>query len=117
VSAPEKRGVGRIAPYVTPCRVSANGRRFSAFMADLSPKGARVSCDQDCLAVGDTVTIEARLGRKVGHVELPGVVAWVQPAAQGSATFGVRFADLSPAVLKQVEEVVQEFQRLAARLA
>jgi hypothetical protein len=29
----------------------------------------------------------------------------------------VRFADLSPAVLKQVEEVVQEFQRLAARLA
>ena len=117
MSSAEKRRVSRIAPYVTPCRVSANGRRFSAFMADLSSKGARVSCDQDCLAVGDEVTIEARLGRRVGHVHLPGVVAWVQPAAQGSAHFGVRFNELPPEDLKLVEDVVQEFQRLAARLS
>ena len=117
MSSPEKRRVTRIAPYVTPCRVSANGRRFSAFMADLSPKGARVSCDQDCLAVGDEVIVEARLGRRVGHVHLPGVVAWVQPAAQGSAHFGVRFNELPPEDLKLVEDVVQEFQRLAARLS
>jgi hypothetical protein len=117
VSEKDKRRVLRIAPFVTPCRVSSGARRFSAFVADLSPQGARVTCDGDCLAVGDEVTIEVKLGRKVSHAHLPGTVVWVRMGDQGAAHFGVRFKELPDEDLKLVEGVVQEFQRLAARLS
>ena len=117
MSGSDKRRVARIAPFVTPCRVTSGARRFSAFVADLSPRGARVTCDDDCLAVGDEVVIDAKLGRSVKHVHLPGTVAWVRIADQGAAHFGVLFRELPPEDQKVLEDVIQEFQRLAARLS
>ena len=113
----EKRRVARIAPFVTPCRVTSGARRFAAYVADLSARGARVTCDDDCLSVGDEVVIDVKLGKKVAHVHLPGTVAWVRIADQGAAHFGVRFDELSPDDEKLLGEVLQEFQRLAARLS
>ena len=113
----EKRRVARLAPFVAPCRVSSGAHRFAAFVADLSPRGARVTCEHDALLVGDDVLIEVKLARRPTHLSLPGCVAWVRAGDKGSAVFGVTFGHLPEEDRAVLETVVHDFQRLAARLS
>ena len=113
----EKRNVPRLTPFVAPCRVTAGGRRFSAFVADLSPQGARVTCDHECLDVGEEVHVEVKLARRAVYLTVHGSVVWVRTGDKGEATFGVRFGDMPPEDRQALEGVVQDFQRLAARLS
>lgn len=115
----EKRKVPRIQPYVAPCRILHGSRRFSAYLVDLSPLGARVSCAAEPPVPGDTVVLEVRFGRNVSWSRLPVEVKWASPAGEpGEAhVFGLTFARISTEEQRVLDSVLEEFRRRAALLA
>jgi hypothetical protein len=114
----EKRQTPRIAPFVAPCRIRLDERQLAGFITDLSARGARVTCEDECPPVGKDVTLEVKLGRKVLHAyRLPGRVAWSAPAEKGGHSFGLTFAGLAQDEQRAVESVVDEFHRLVSQLS
>ena len=114
----EKRRTQRIQPYVARCRVVAGERRLGGYLADLSPRGVRVSCEAPPPVPGEAVILEVRFGRQPGYSRLPAEVKWVKASAEGggSHVFGLTFTGVTPEEQRVVEAVVEEFHRRAAQL-
>lgn len=112
----EKRRAARIQPFVAPCRLAAGGRRLPAYLADLSPLGARVTCDAVPPSPGASVVLEVRFGRQVRHSRLAAEVKWVKAMGDGSHFLGLTFTAMSPSERELLESVVAEFQKRADEL-
>jgi hypothetical protein len=113
----EKRATPRIQPYVAPCRLILDPRAVSAFLVELSVKGARVSCDEDPPPVGTRLVLEVRLGSRVARSRLRSEVKWVEGKPEGRSDFGLTFVDVSPEDQKVLAAIVEEFKRRASQLA
>lgn len=112
----EKRKVQRVEPFIVHCLIVDGERRVDGYLMDLSPRGARVSCSGDCPDVGASVVLEVRLGGKVGHSRLSGQVMWARADRSTARMFGVTFQGMSDAEQREVEAVLENFQRRAALL-
>ena len=114
----EKRRTPRVQPFVAPCHVAWGERRMAAYLADLGPEGARLTCDAEPPALEEWVTVEVRLPRQAERTSLPGRVKWVQPAENRKGyIFGITFEGMSAEVGAAVATVLAEFRRLAAELS
>lgn len=116
---PDQRRTPRIQPFVAPCRLVAGERRTPGYLSDLSPRGARVSCDEEPPPVGTNVVLEVRFGREVAYSRLPAEVEWVQLGLDPSAApdIGLSFKDTTPEDQDVLDAVVEEFRRRAEQLA
>ena len=114
---PEKRRTLRIQPYVAPCRVVVGERRIPGYLADLSVRGAQVSCQGAPPQVDDSVVLEVRFGRQVRHSRLAAQVKWLNATPQGGHAFGLTFTSVTPQEQAILESVVEEFRKRAAQIA
>jgi Tfp pilus assembly protein PilZ len=114
----EKRETDRIQPFVTPCKLIDGERTLSAYLADLSTRGARVSSNASLERGAQSVVIQVRLSRGSAVCKLPARIQWMQAGGKPgeAAVFGVTFEAVPADVQKQLEHVVKEFQRRAALL-
>lgn len=112
---PEKRRVPRIQPFVAPCRVVVSARRWSGYLIDLSPQGARVSTQAPPPDLEASVVLEVRLVARAARSRLLGRVKWAQPADDGHV-FGVVFEGLSADAERAIGAVVEEFKKRVAAL-
>ena len=112
----EKRKTGRIQPFVTPCKVIDGERTLSAYLTDLSTRGARISSNASLGA--QSVVIEVRLSRGSAACKLPARIQWMQAGSKPgeAAVFGVTFEGIAAEAETQLASVVKEFQRRAALL-
>jgi hypothetical protein len=119
MSPTEKRRTPRIQPYVAPCRIVEGSKRFPAYLADLSPLGARITCDVEPPVPGTHVVIEVRFGRQVRFSRLRAEVKWIRPgAAPGDPSmFGLIFSGVTAEEQRVLEAVVEEFRKRAEQLA
>lgn len=115
----EKRKTGRIQPFVAPCRVTFGARTLSAYLTDLSTKGARISSDDPLKAAAKSVVLEVRFSGSSLSCRLPARIQWRQPGGKPgeAAVFGVTFARIAKREKSLLESVVKEFRRRAALLA
>ncbi len=114
----DKRATPRIQPFVVPCRVSCDGQTIAAYITDLSPRGARLTCDAEPPGVGKHVEIELRFRRVGERAHVAGEVKWVHPKSrEGSFTLGIRFVSQSAEARDLLERKVAEFRDHAARLS
>src|SRR5262245_11033017 len=113
----EQRGTPRIQPFVAPCRILEGSRGHTAYLTDLSIRGARVSWEGPALARGAPVVLEIKIGRKAAHSRLHAEVKWARPSARGGHSFGLTFENLPAAEQQALEAVVAEFRRRAEQLA
>jgi len=115
----EKRKTTRIQPFVAPCRVIAGERTLTAYLTDLSPKGARISSDDPLAPGAQSVVLEVRFSRSSPASRLPARVQWRQTdrrKAGEAAVFGVTFEGIASAERALLVSVVKEFRRRAALL-
>jgi hypothetical protein len=115
----EKRETPRIQPYVVPCRIVDGDRRLPGYVTDLSPRGARVTCEGEPPAVGHVIGLEIRFARRQGKARLSGRVQWSRPLlhpAKGH-DFGVTFEGLQRREQELLEAVVKDFHKQAEQLA
>ena len=114
----DKRRTSRIEPYLAPCRVVVGRRQMSGYVTNLSPRGARVYCDDRPPRVGQKVSLEIRFKERAAATRLLAEARWVRAAdAAGDAhSFGVSFRGMSATQRKAVEQVLHEFRRRAATL-
>ena len=118
--AREKRTVPRIQPFVVPCRVIAGPKILTAYLTDLSQRGARVSSNDPLAAGARSVLIEVRLSRLAPASRLPARVRWRKSGrrkAGEAAVFGVTFAALGRADQARLRAALLEFRRRAALVA
>jgi hypothetical protein len=113
----EKRSTPRIQPFVAPCRLLEGTRGHTAYLTDLSSRGARVTCEGAALAPGDPVVLEVKVGRKAAHSRLRAEVKWVRPAVRGGHSLGLTFHNLPPGEQQALDAVMAEFRRRAEQLA
>ena len=94
-------------------------RRLTGYLMDLSPKGARVSCNQPLSKGTEQVTLEVRFSRRSAASQLPARVKWAQTGTKPreAAVFGVTFEGANPDELRVLTAVIAEFQRHAALLS
>jgi hypothetical protein len=114
----ELRSVPRIRPFVVPCRIHLEHARLSGYLTDLSPKGARVSCDDGLPARGRSVVIEVRFGGRATFSRLAARVMWVRRTDGGgeAGVCGLSFEGLGAEDKVTLDAVVGEFKRRAALL-
>jgi PilZ domain len=114
----DKRRTLRIEPYLAPCRVVVGRRHLHGYVTNLSPRGARVYCDERPPKVGQKVVLEIRFRERVAPTRVPAEARWVREAsdATGLASFGASFKGMTLVQKKAVEAVLQEFRRRAALL-
>ena len=116
-STDDKRATLRIQPFVAPCRVVEEARRFSGYVTDLSVRGAQVTCSPLPSPEGTLVVLEVRLAASTARLSLPGRIQWVRPSASGDGhQFGVTFSGLDAASQAGLTAVLEEFQLRAAQL-
>lgn len=113
---PQRKG-DRIQPFLAPCRVLHDGRRFAGHLVELSREGGRVACKAEPPPKGATVVLEVRLGKAPGRTRLTAQVRWSgpQPDPQDGHVFGVTFAAADEAALA-VDSALAEFRRRAAAI-
>ena len=112
----DKRTTLRIQPFVAPCRVVEASRRFSAYLTDLSLRGAQVSCTPLPPPEGTTVVLEVRIGGG-GRLALPGRIQWSKPAGTGGGhQFGVTFEGIDAVGERDLRAVLEEFQKRVSEL-
>ncbi len=116
--AKDKRRTGRIEPYLASCRVIVGRRRLHGYVTNLSPRGARVYCDERPPRIGQKVSLEIRFKERTRATRVPAEARWVRIAADltGLHSFGASFKGIGPQARKLVESVLQEFRRRAALL-
>lgn len=114
----EKRKTDRIQPFVTPCKVIDGERTLSAYVTDLSTRGARISSNASLGRGAQSVVIQVRLSRASAACKLPARIQWMQAGSKPgeAAVFGVTFEGVSAELQMQLEFVVKEFRRRAALL-
>lgn len=112
----EKRHTPRIQPFVAPCRYVLGEARTPAFLTDLSERGGRIQTDVVPPAVGETLTVEARLGQRAVPLQLPATVRWARPSPRGGHVFGLSFHGVPPEDQAVLDAVVEEFRRRAASI-
>ena len=114
----DQRSETRIQPFIVRCRVATPDRPLTAYITDLSPRGARLTLKGSAVAVGTRVELHVRLARAATPMRLRAEVKWVHPPdARGWATVGVRFVGVSAEARRVIEGVVEEFRGHASRLA
>jgi hypothetical protein len=114
----DKRSTRRIQPFVVRCRLTSRAGASSAYITDLSLRGARITLQAAPPAAGERVGLDVRFRRTTRHAQLAGDVKWVQPGAQdGSFTLGIRFVGLTDEDLELLEQTVAEFEEQAGRLS
>jgi hypothetical protein len=91
-------------------------RRVTGYITDLSVRGARVSTEETPPDAHARVVMEVRLGRAAAPSSIPGNVKWVRPREKGT-DFGLTFAGLSPELQRTLDDVIEEFRRLADTLS
>lgn len=110
-----KRMTPRFQPFVAPCRVVETSRRFSAYITDLSLRGAQVSCTPDPSPSGTTVVLDVRLGAR--RLALPGRIQWSKPADSGDGhRFGITFEGIDARGELELRAVLDEFQQKVSEL-
>ncbi len=91
---------------------------MSGYVTNLSPRGARVYCDERPPRVGQRLALEIRFKERAAVTRLLAEARWVRQA--GGATdvhsFGVSFRGISAAQRRAVEAVLHEFRRRAEML-
>jgi PilZ domain len=115
----DKRRTSRIEPYLAACRVVVGRRQMSGYVTNLSPRGARVCCDEPPPRVGQKVALEIRFrGERAAATRLLAEARWVRPAGDPTDvhSFGVSFRGISAGQRRAVEQVLHEFRRRAAAL-
>lgn len=113
----DKRATRRIQPFVVRCRLTGQAGAFSAYITDLSLRGARITLEAEPPAAGERIGLDVRF-RGTTHTHLAGDVQWVLPGGpEGSFSLGVRFVGLTPEDLELLERTVAEFEEQAARLS
>jgi hypothetical protein len=114
----DKRRTHRIEPYLAPCRLVIGRRHLTGYVTNLSPRGARVYCDERPPRVGQKVSLEIRFRERSAATRLPAEARWVRQASDpaGLHSFGARFSGMTPEQRKAVEAVLAEFRRRAALL-
>jgi hypothetical protein len=113
----EKRGTLRLQPFVVRCRLSWTNGKASAYITDLSDRGARLSLQDEPPAAGMRVVIDVRFRSEQRHGRLHGEVKWrrtLEPA--GGYCVGVRFANLGVEERALLDRVVAGFRSQAARI-
>jgi hypothetical protein len=113
----EKRKSPRIAPFLASCLVLEGERPVPGFLMDLSLQGARVACEENPPKSGGKVVLDARLGRRHGHLRLGCLVKWVHRTAAGGYTFGLRFDDIGAVERGVLVEAIEDFRRRAAAIS
>lgn len=114
----EKRAVKRIEPFVARCQVSFGVHSRVAYMTDLSPRGARLACDQALPDHATRISLAVRLGGGDALTHLAAEVKWSRPRSNGKGFMvGVRFVDLPREARDRLESAVEEFRANAERLA
>jgi hypothetical protein len=118
-STRDQRAISRIQPFIVRCRVVTAERPLTAYITDLSPRGARLTLKgSSSLAVGLPVELHARLARATTPCRLKAEVKWVHPPdAKGWVAVGVRFVSVTLEERRVLERVVEEFRGHASRLA
>ena len=92
---------------------------MSGYVTNLSPRGARVYCDERPPRVGQKVALEIRFrGERAAATRLLAEARWVRPADDPTDvhSFGVSFRGISAGQRRAVEQVLNEFRRRAAAL-
>jgi hypothetical protein len=91
---------------------------MSGYVTNLSPRGARVYCDDRPPRVGQKVSLEIRFKERAASTRLLAEARWVRTAdaATDAHSFGVSFRGMSTTQRKAVEQVLHEFRRRAAAL-
>jgi hypothetical protein len=114
----EKRKTDRIQPFVAPCRVLDGESSLTAYLTDLSLKGARISSDDPLMPGAQSVVLEIHFSRSP-PCRLPARIQWIQPGVNPgeAAVFGVTFDRHAADDRALLESVVKEFRRRAALLA
>ncbi len=117
-SRKDKRRTSRIEPYLAPCRVVVGRRRIGGYVTNLSPRGARVYCDEPPPRVGQKVALEIRFRERSAATRILAEARWVKAAFDPTEvhSFGVSFRGISASQRRAVEAVLQEFRRRAAAL-
>lgn len=115
----ENRRSARIQPFVCPCSLIEGDKRLSGYLTDLSPEGARISCDAPLLPATEVVTIEVRFSRRGKAARLGGRVEWRSPGTKSgeAMVFGVSFEEAGAEERALIASVVQQFRQRAALLA
>lgn len=114
----DKRRTSRIEPYLAPCRIVVGRRRIGGYVTNLSPRGARVYCDERPPRVGQKVALEIRFKERSAATRLVAEARWVRTADDPTAvhSFGVSFRGIRVDQRRAVEAVLHEFRRRAAML-
>ncbi len=114
----DKRRAHRIEPYLASCRVVVGRRHLHGYVTNLSPRGARVYCDEKPPRVGQRVWLEIRFRERSPATRVPAEARWVRVASDptGFHSFGASFKGIGPAARLAVEGVLHEFRRRAALL-
>jgi hypothetical protein len=114
----DKRRISRIEPYLAPCRVVVGRRQMSGYVTNLSPRGARVHCDDRPPRVGQKLALEIRFKERAAATRLLAEARWVRAAGDPTDghSFGVSFRGISAEQRHAVEQALDEFRRRAAAL-
>ncbi len=112
----EKRLSPRLPPFLTPCRLHFPGRALTGYLSDLSTRGARVFLEHELPPVGARLEIEVRFRREPRPTRLSCDVKWARGASGGRQCVGVRFVELGASERAQIERIIEEFQKQAARV-
>lgn len=112
-----KRREERVQPFVSPCKIIHGPRKFSAYITELSPDGARISCDSALPSPGTPIVIEVRFGAAAVRSRLPAEVKWVRYQEDPvCCLFGVSFEGIGKDDKRVLDSVLEEFRRRAAAL-
>jgi hypothetical protein len=119
MSVREQRKGERIQPFLAPCRVLHDGRRFAAHLIELSLGGGRVACRALPPPAGAAVVLEIRFEHGAERTRLPAEVRWARrlPDSEDGHMFGVTFAHADASGERTVAEAIEQFRLRAATLS
>lgn len=119
MTAREQRRGERIQPFLAPCRVIHEERRFAAHLIELSLGGGRVACRALPPPAGATVVLEVRFDPGVERTRLLAEVRWARrlPDSEDGHMFGVTFATAESDAERTVAEAIEQFRLRAATLS
>lgn len=115
----EQRRGERIHPFLVPCRVVHEGRRFAAHLIELSLGGGRVACRALPPPAGGSIVLEVRFEAGTPRTRLSAEVRWARrlPDSEDGHMFGVTFAHADAGGERTVAEAIEQFRLRAATLS
>ncbi len=117
MTARDNRTSPRVQPFVMRCRLLFSGRTVTAYLTDLSVRGARVHMQEQPPAAGAQLDIEVRFRHASRPSRLSAEVKWTRAGDDGRGhRVGVRFLELGSDERALLDRVVEEFHAQAARI-